>query len=102
MGRIDRDQFPQTSFATKMRMGVKQSIEGTSMTTLKTGLEPAEFPGQRGAATDGNRLGPMSQQAASGAHGYDIHPQKFVRLVGCHQAHAAKYEAAERPHRTAA
>jgi hypothetical protein len=27
--------------------------------------------------------GPMLQQAALGSHGYDIHPQQFVRLVGC-------------------
>jgi hypothetical protein len=27
----------------------------------------------------------MSQQSSFGTHGYDIHPQKFVRLVGCHQ-----------------
>jgi len=24
-------------------------------------------------------------RALFGSHGYDIHPQKFVRLVGCHQ-----------------
>lgn len=33
--------------------------------------------------------GPMSQQSAFGAHGHDIHPQKFVRLVGCRQPNAA-------------
>jgi hypothetical protein len=60
---------------------------------------PAEFPDKLQAAADGSipgqvRVqcqvqgpvqGPMSQQSAFGSHGYDIHPQKFVRLVGCHQ-----------------
>jgi hypothetical protein len=30
---------------------------------------------------------PMSQQN-SGDHGYEIYPQQFVRLVGCHDAPA--------------
>jgi hypothetical protein len=37
----------------------------------------------------GPAQGPMPQQSAFGAHGYDIHPQKFVRLVGCRQPNAA-------------
>lgn len=28
---------------------------------------------------------PMTQQN-SGSHGYEIYPQQFVRLVGCHDA----------------
>jgi hypothetical protein len=71
------------------------------MTTLNMKREaaarPAEFPDKPQAAAYGSiqvRVqcqvqgpvqGPMSQQSASGSHGYDIHPQKFVRLVGCHQ-----------------
>jgi hypothetical protein len=27
--------------------------------------------------------GPMSQQGAIGAHGHEMHPQEFVRLIGC-------------------
>lgn len=27
--------------------------------------------------------GPMSQQSPLGAHGHDMHPQEFVRLIGC-------------------
>jgi hypothetical protein len=27
--------------------------------------------------------GPMSQQGALGAHGYEMHPQEFIRLIGC-------------------
>jgi hypothetical protein len=37
--------------------------------------------------------GPMSQQDFSDAHGHDMHPQKLVRLVGCHESDA---EAARR------
>jgi hypothetical protein len=28
---------------------------------------------------------PMSQQSAFGSHGYDMHPQGFVRLSGCQE-----------------
>jgi hypothetical protein len=31
---------------------------------------------------------PMSHQN-SGAHGYEMYPQQFVRLVGCHHAPAS-------------
>jgi hypothetical protein len=27
--------------------------------------------------------GPMSQQGSLGAHGHEMHPQEFVRLIGC-------------------
>ena len=30
---------------------------------------------------------PMSHQN-SGDHGHEMHPQQFVRLVGCHDVHA--------------
>jgi hypothetical protein len=69
---------------------------------LNRGSEPAKFPGERARAADGSVQGPMSQQSALGSHGYDIHPQKFVRLVGCHQSNAAKYDAAQPLHRSAA
>jgi len=84
------------------------------MTTLNmkraAGTKPAEFPGERAAAADGGipgqvpgpAQGPMSQQSAFGSHGYDIHPQKFVRLVGCHQSNATKYDARPPLQRTAA
>lgn len=63
------------------------------MTSLNRSSKPDGSPGRSDTATDGNIQGPMSQQAALGSHGcYDIHPQTFVRLVGCHQPNAAKYE----------
>lgn len=38
----------------------------------------------------GPMQGPMSQQASFGSHGYDMHPQTFVRLVGYQTQEAAK------------
>ncbi|MGA7804459.1 hypothetical protein [Bradyrhizobium sp.] len=38
--------------------------------------------------------GPMSQQASFGSHGYDMHPQTFVRLVGYQTSEAAEHQAA--------
>jgi hypothetical protein len=90
------------------------------MTTLNMKREadakPAEFPRKPPAAADGSVQGqvrvqcqvqgpvqgPMSQQSAFGSHGYDIHPQKFVRLVGCHPSNAAKCDATRPLQRTAA
>jgi hypothetical protein len=80
----------------------RQTIrEGASMTTLNKGSKLADLTDQRDTVADGYVQRPMSQQAAFGSHGYDIYPQTFVRLVGCHQSNAAKSEAA-RPLRTAA
>jgi hypothetical protein len=42
----------------------------------------------------------MSQQDAADCHGYgyDMHPQKFVRLVGCRESNAAGHQASHRLH----
>jgi hypothetical protein len=37
---------------------------------------------------------PMSQQSLLGSHGYDMHPQEFVRLSGCQEHRLPKKEAA--------
>ena len=42
---------------------------------------PAELPKRKPIVT---HSGPMPQQGSMGAHGYEMHPQKFVQLVGCH------------------
>ncbi len=36
----------------------------------------------------GADCGPMSQQDVCDAHGREMHPQKLVQLVGCHEADA--------------
>ena len=58
---------------------------------------PAKFPRERDGITDCAQ-GPMSQQDAEGSHGHEMHPQKFVRLVGCHDLNAGKHEGAHRLH----
>jgi hypothetical protein len=57
---------------------------------------PAEFPQEKIA--DSGALGPMSQQATGDSHGHEIHPQKFVRLVGCHESNAGRHDAGYRLH----
>jgi hypothetical protein len=42
----------------------------------------------------GTDCGPMSQQDISDAHGRDMHPQKLVQLVGCHESDAEAGRAA--------
>jgi hypothetical protein len=46
--------------------------------------------------------GPMPQQDADGAHGNEMHPQGFVRLVGCHDPNAEKHDGGIRSHLSAA
>ena len=50
------------------------------------------------AALDGDAHGPMPQQDSMGCHGHEMHPQKLVRLVGCHDARAGKRQADDRQH----
>ncbi len=60
-----------------------------------TGSVPAEFPQKKDVIAD---HGPMSQQNAADCHGHEMHPQKFVRLVGCHESAAGKYQGVFRLH----
>lgn len=53
------------------------------MTASQLSRASAESPVKQSIAT----CRPMSHQN-SGDHGYEIHPQQFVRLVGCHDVHA--------------
>jgi hypothetical protein len=41
---------------------------------------------------------PMSQQSLLGSHGYDMHPQEFVRLSGCQEQRLREKEAAQLSH----
>jgi hypothetical protein len=56
---------------------------------------PAESPGKRPSQAN---CGPMTQQGAMGAHGHEMHPQGFLRLVGCHETSRQKEDAARRVH----
>jgi hypothetical protein len=54
-----------------------------------------EAPHEKDVGAD---CGPMSRQDVFDAHGHDMHPQKLVRLVGCHESDAeAERRAARDP-----
>jgi len=42
--------------------------------------------------------GPMPQQEMDSYHGHEMHPQKFLRLVGCHDSNPSRTEVAYRLH----
>ena len=55
----------------------------STMNVSKLPPHPAEPPREHDVSAD---FGPMSRQDIFDAHGYDMHPQKLVRLVGCHDS----------------
>jgi hypothetical protein len=65
------------------------------MNNSSMGSVPAVLPQEKNVIADQR---PMSQQNAANRHGHEMHPQKFVRLVGCHEATVGKHEAAVRLH----
>ena len=48
--------------------------------------QPSEMSPQSQARESSATCRPMSHQN-SGDHGHEMHPQQFVRLVGCHDVH---------------
>jgi hypothetical protein len=66
------------------------------MISRRVDTAPAEFPQKRVVLADNGDHGPMSRQDAVGSHGPEMYPQKFVRLVGCHDSR--KHEVAHRLH----
>jgi hypothetical protein len=40
----------------------------------------------------------MPQQEMDSYHGHEMHPQKFLRLVGCHESNPSRTEVAYRLH----
>lgn len=54
------------------------------MHTSHVSLTRAELPQKRDLIDESGAQRPMSQQDAFDCHGHEMHPQKFVRLVGCH------------------
>ena len=59
---------------------------------------PAQCPPTTEHMIHGVAPGPMPQQNAFDSHGYDMHPQMFVRLIGCHESSSDKPEPAPRLH----
>ena len=72
------------------------------MTTSNLARVPAEFWRRKELIANGGAQGPvqgpMSQLDAADCHGHDMHPQKFVRLVGCHESNPAQDQPAHRLH----
>jgi hypothetical protein len=66
------------------------------MIPSSTGSVPEEFSQEKEVA-DCRDHGPMPQQHIVASCGHEMHPQKFVRLVGCHDAKAGKHQAPVRP-----
>ena len=55
------------------------------MTASNAGLEQVQGAETSGVVAGGQIQIPMSQQSPFGSHGYDMHPQGFVRLSGCQE-----------------
>jgi hypothetical protein len=58
----------------------------------------AQAPQKREVIADRGDHGAMPQQHNAGSHGHEMHPQKFVQLVGCRDPNAVKGPAADRLH----
>jgi hypothetical protein len=59
------------------------------VTSSRMGSAPPEREHNKPKAAN---CGPMMQQGTMGAHGYDMHPQGFLRLIGCHESSRQKEE----------
>jgi hypothetical protein len=53
-----------------------------------------DLPGKKAS---GN-CGPMCQQSPLGAHGHEMYPQEFIRLVGCSDKPKEKVDKIEHLH----
>ena len=60
----------------------------------RAGESSTERPGKRSNVN----CGPMMQQGTMGAHGHEMHPQGFLRLIGCHETNRQKEDAPPRLH----
>lgn len=65
------------------------------MTASQLGPASAETMQAKSAA---DHCQPMPLQDSFGNQGYVMHPQKFVRLVGCHEPHPPQPLAKEQEH----
>jgi hypothetical protein len=67
----------------------------TASTSNVSNQPPAstEAPHEKDVSAD---CRPMSRQDVFDAHGHDMHPQKLVRLVGCHESGADVEQPAEK------
>lgn len=63
------------------------------MVTSNVGSAPTERPQGEQKKTAAANCGPMMQQGTLGAHGHEMHPQEFIRLVGCHEQSRRRQDA---------
>ena len=61
-------------------------------------LIPPKSPQEKDLVADSGAQGPMSLQNAADSHGHEMHPQKFVRLVGCHESNPEIHDGVRRVH----
>jgi hypothetical protein len=74
-------------------------LEGVfAMTASSTAPGLVEVSRTNGVVANDHVQIPMSQQSALGSHGYDMHPQEFVRLSGCQEPGVRERLAAELHH----
>jgi hypothetical protein len=75
-----------------------------SMIPSNSGSVPEESTHRKDGAQEKDEVvdcsdhGPMPQQYDVSFHSHDMHPQKFVHLVGCHDLKAGKHPRADRSH----
>jgi hypothetical protein len=81
----------QSSFQAK-----ELSMIPSKVIASNEGPVPAESSQEKDVIADRSAPGPMPQQHAGDSHGHEMHPQKLVRLVGCHNSNAGKHEVARR------
>jgi hypothetical protein len=73
-------------------------VKELSMMLPGMGAVPAKSSKKADTFAERSGQGPMSQQGAVGSRGYEMYPQGFLRLVGCHDSGAEKHETARRLH----
>jgi hypothetical protein len=71
-------------------------VKELSMIPSNVRSVPAESPQKTDVTTGCDVHRPMSQQHAGDSHGHEMHPQKLVQLVGCHDPNAGKHQGAHR------
>jgi hypothetical protein len=59
-------------------------------------VQMGSVPSQQQGKPAPSNCGPMMQQST--AHGYEMHPQEFLRLIGCHESNRQKEDVAQRVH----
>ena len=68
------------------------------MSRSNVALVSPKFPHEKDMVADSGAQGPMSLQDAADSHGHEMHPQKFVRLVGCHESNPEIHDGIRRLH----